>query len=520
MSVPFKGCDEESQYLLSKPIPSNGSETVQEASKRPFVRVIGLGLAVSVFTMLGYTKSLMEFAVHQEPDVSAFKVSNELVTPSDFAKLETSKQFLEFKKFATKFNREYSGKDDDDKEVQQRFKNFKVNMDAAVALTASKGAKGNFGVTKFSDYAPDEWTAMKGYVTPGESKDRGEFGEELGLPAYSANHEDYDDVLKPGATEYQKDGAKRLDAILDRVDEKQEHTKDVSKVRKDRDRARAERSKKESSGKKEKGEATVQDAISKVKLTAEQKKKSGAGNMHGLVDWRGVLSTEYIISQGLCMSCWAISAINQLESDAIRNGLMTPAEALSIQAQLSCDTINHGCTGGAPNLAYDYIYLAGGAEANSDYGDGKYHGRENEHLKCEVKDYTNPQEARKKVSAAAYFNLQDEPAMIKHVTNTGPLSVCGDSTCFHHYTSGIISGEDCKGTPNHCFSIVGINHAPEGKDYEGEDLVPYWIVRNSWGDDFGHHGYVYIAVGDDNCRITNAATFVSASKPHAVSTAA
>ena len=89
MSDPMKGCDEENQYLLGKVIASNGPDNVQEASNRPFVRVISLGLAVSVFTMLGYTKSLVELAVHQKPDVSAFKVNDELATPSDFASNRT-----------------------------------------------------------------------------------------------------------------------------------------------------------------------------------------------------------------------------------------------------------------------------------------------------------------------------------------------------------------------------------------------------------------------------------------------
>ena len=30
-------------------------------------------------------------------------------------------------------------------------------------------------------------------------------------------------------------------------------------------------------------------------------------------------------------------------------------------------------------------------------------------------------------------------------------------------------------------------------------VVPYYIVRNSWGTEFGHDGYLYIRIGDNVC---------------------
>jgi len=540
MNTSFAGDEDEESHLLENvrgqfavpdPNPNNRKETPPEASYRPFLRVISLGLVVSVCTMLGYTKSLMKLAVPPDPDVFAFKESVDQLSAADFMKLENSKQFLEFRRYATKFNREYNTKSDTDHEVQTRFSNFKENMNKAAALCVSNTVTGSFGANKFSDFSVEERNMMKGYVIPKQQRDEAQLIE-LGLPAYSADAEDlknnhveamkksYDDnvITMPSTNSFQKRGAAKVIEILDKIDEKEENVTDAKKVERDRNRSRAENEEQEKASAK-KHIAGIKDAISKVPLTPEQIKKSGAGNKHGLVDWRGVLTTTNILDQGHCMACWAISAVNQLESDSIRNGLLTPNDQLSIQGQLSCDTINHGCAGGAPNLAYDYMYLVGGVEARLDYWDGEFHsGNEPKanSIKCKVKDYTDPKQAPKKVTASAYFNVKDEAAMIQHVTNTGPLSVCLDADCFTYYTGGIISGPECSGTPNHCITVVGINNASEGIDENGNEVIPYWIVRNSWGKDWGHGGYAYIAAGGDHCRITNAATFVSAAKPHAI----
>jgi len=32
--------------------------------------------------------------------------------------------------------------------------------------------------------------------------------------------------------------------------------------------------------------------------------------------------------------------------------------------------------------------------------------------------------------------------------------------------------------------------------------IPYYIVKNSWGTDFGHGGYVYVRYGNNTCGKT------------------
>lgn len=57
---------------------------------------------------------------------------------------------------------------------------------------------------------------------------------------------------------------------------------------------------------------------------------------------------------------------------------------------------------------------------------------------------------------------------------------------FAYYESGIITDEVACGTSlNHEVAVVGFSNAQP---------TPYFIVRNSWGDDWGMGGYMYVGM--------------------------
>merc|ERR1712192_125576 len=54
--------------------------------------------------------------------------------------------------------------------------------------------------------------------------------------------------------------------------------------------------------------------------------------------------------------------------------------------------------------------------------------------------------------------------------------------------------ECVEGKLNHAILVVGYNKtAPE----------PYWIVKNSWGKNWGQDGYIHMKMGENNCGLAS-----------------
>lgn len=71
-------------------------------------------------------------------------------------------------------------------------------------------------------------------------------------------------------------------------------------------------------------------------------------------------------------------------------------------------------------------------------------------------------------------------------------------------TGGIFIGDDCEqNKPNHNVLIVGygVTNTPMPEEY--------WIVKNSWGDNWGEAGYARIARNKNTCGIAMCAKYVT-----------
>ncbi|KAH9606549.1 hypothetical protein KSS87_009128 [Heliosperma pusillum] len=87
----------------------------------------------------------------------------------------------------------------------------------------------------------------------------------------------------------------------------------------------------------------------------------------------------------------------------------------------------------------------------------------------------------------AFYNIEQSENALLCATVNQPIrvGVHGSSIDFQLYTGGIYDGE-CSSNPNdidHSVLIVG---------YDSEGGKDYWIVKSSWGSDWGMDGYMYI----------------------------
>ena len=95
-----------------------------------------------------------------------------------------------------------------------------------------------------------------------------------------------------------------------------------------------------------------------------------------------------------------------------------------------------------------------------------------------------------------------EEALKIAVATQGPISVgihAADSFQdfgFRFHNSSVYYGTDCKSdfkSGNHGVAVVG---------YGTEDGKDYWLVKNSWGSDWGEEGYIKMARNkNNNCGI-------------------
>ncbi|PON33770.1 Cysteine Protease [Parasponia andersonii] len=83
-----------------------------------------------------------------------------------------------------------------------------------------------------------------------------------------------------------------------------------------------------------------------------------------------------------------------------------------------------------------------------------------------------------------------------------PVSVAVDATNFQFYSKGVVS-DDCGTRLNHGVTIIGYGTT--------EDNTKYWLVKNSWGEDWGEKGYIRILRDSDSpggqCGIAMVASY-------------
>ncbi|KAA3681418.1 cathepsin F [Paragonimus westermani] len=205
------------------------------------------------------------------------------------------------------------------------------------------------------------------------------------------------------------------------------------------------------------------------------------------IDWREWGAVGPVENQGVCGSCWAFSVAGNVEGQwFLKTGQLV---SLSKQQLVDCDVMDHGCHGGWPTNAYMEIMRMGGLELQSDYP----------YVGVQQHCYLNKEKLLAKIDDLIVLGAYEEEHAA-YLAEHGPLSSALNAGYLQFYQAGIShpSYEEC--------SPARLNHAVLTVGYDTENGVPYWIIKNSWGTEWGENGYFRLYRGDGTCGINRMIT--------------
>lgn len=232
------------------------------------------------------------------------------------------------------------------------------------------------------------------------------------------------------------------------------------------------------------------------------------------IDWRLTEAVTPIKNQGQCGSCWAFSATETIESHFILGEGLTYGVAFSPQQVTSCTTADYGCGGGEPMDAYDHIMTVPGLTNEWNWPYVQSMTEQTATANCTagkeamINGTLEPLEGA--FAQLSGYNFATPPCYdagcyhqnltaLADAVEVGPVSICVVAQMWDYYESGVMTAEQCGPMGDefvdHCVQLVGFDRKQN-----------YWIVRNSWGTEWGEDGNIYLQMDMNSCGLADEAT--------------
>jgi len=217
--------------------------------------------------------------------------------------------------------------------------------------------------------------------------------------------------------------------------------------------------------------------------------------------WGDLAAAHRIKNQADCGSCWAVATSTVLEGHVeIYTG---KTRTFSTQQIVACTPNprhcggDGGCKGATAELAMDWVLKHGCAEESAI----PYTGRDSTCTMgsptLDMMQVLADNSAAPVASGAAAFGMtgwetlpknQYEP-LARALAERGPVAVSVAADTWFNYESGIFNG---------CGKDAVIDHAVVAMGYGEENGHKYWVIQNSWGQEWGEdNGFVFLEKGGD-----------------------
>lgn len=232
------------------------------------------------------------------------------------------------------------------------------------------------------------------------------------------------------------------------------------------------------------------------------------------IQWPKCESIKEVRDQSTCGSCWAFGAAEAMSDRICIVSNQTLQTRISTEDLLTCCGIScgNGCNGGYPSGAWNY-FKRSGLVTGWLYNDTKYcqpyhfapcdHHTTGRYQPCGASQPT-PKCVQSCVNGATYssdkwfadtvYGVSSNVEKIQtEIMIHGPVeaafTVYND---FLTYKSGVYHHVSGSALGGHAIKIVG---------WGVENGTPYWLVANSWNEDWGDKGFFKILRGKNECGI-------------------